>query len=331
MEEIEKLIDTEEIESLNLESSIQNQSSSRLSIIDRYGEDLTKKEYITNPSIGRDNEINEMILALITPDKGALLTGKPGIGKTAIVEGLAYRIKNGNIPNALKDWSIIKINITSLLGSSTENGNTDARLELLLNELKNQKNVILFIDEVHLLINKNANSSVDFANMLKPYLDRGTIKMIGATTTEEYEQYILRDRAFLRRFIKIDILESDAETVVKILMGTFPKYEKQLGVKLAYTDFQRENIFKFLVDMTSEYKRVYEVASRYPDVTLTLIANAFSYAVFENSEEVRIKHIYKAVCNAKNVYPDTLKKEIVKFEEQFKDMLEQENVELINK
>lgn len=328
----------EEIETLdtNLDESIEtlentNTTSNKISIIERYGEDLTKKEYITNPSIGRDNEINEMILALITPDKGALLTGKPGIGKTAIVEGLAYRIKNSDVPNALKNWSIIKINITSLLGQTSQDGNTDARLEILLNELKYRTNTILFIDEVHLLINKNANSSVDFANMLKPYLDRGTIKMIGATTTEEYETYILRDRAFLRRFIKIDIVESDPETVVKILMGTFPKFEKKLGVKLAYTDFQKENIFRFLVDMTSEYKRVYEVASRYPDVTLTILANAFSYAVFENSEEVRIKHIYKAVCNAKNIYPDTLKKEIEKFKIQFNDMLTSENVNLNEK
>ena len=223
---------------------------------------------------------------------------------------------------------IIKINITSLLGSTTENGNTDARLEILLNELKTKTNTILFIDEVHLLVNKNPNNNIDFANMLKPFLDRGTIKMIGATTTEEYEAYILRDRAFLRRFIKIDIAESDPETVVKILMGTYPKFEKKMGVKLAYTDFQKEKIFAFLVDMTSEYKRVYEISSRYPDITLTLLANAFSYAVFENSPEVRIKHIYEAVKNAKNIYPDSLKKEIEKFKVQFKDMLEQENVEI---
>ena len=90
-------------------------------------------------------------------------------------------------------------------------------------------------------------------------------------------------------------------------------------------------IFRFLVDMTSEYKRVYEIASRYPDICLTVLANAFSYAVFENSNEVRIKHIYKAVCNARNIYPDALRKEIEKFKITFKELLEEENVNLNEK
>ncbi|NLL02197.1 MAG: ATP-dependent Clp protease ATP-binding subunit [Mollicutes bacterium] len=312
-------------------SDNKEESNDSLSIIEYYGENLSKKEYITNPAIGRDQEIKEMILALISPDKGALLVGKPGIGKTAIVEGLGYLIQRGNVPEALKGWDVIKINITSLLGSSTKDGNTDSRLELLLQELKNREKTILFIDEVHLLVGKTGNTNIDFANMLKPYLDRGTIKMIGATTTEEYESYILRDRAFLRRFQKIEIIEADPETVVKILMGTYPKFEKKLGVKLAYTDFQKEMIFRFLVDMTSEYKRVYEIASRYPDICLTVLANAFSYAVFENSNEVRIKHIYKAVCNARNIYPDALRKEIEKFKITFKELLEEENVNLNEK
>ena len=316
-------------EILNLNDNVEVLDTKNSGIISSYGENLTAKDYITDPAIGREKEINEIILALITPDKGALLVGKPGIGKTAIVEGLGYRIIHNLVPDALKGWTIVKINVSSLLGETTAGNNTDSRIELLLQELKKREKTILFIDEVHLLVNRTStNTNVDFANVLKPFLDRGTIKMIGATTTEEYETYILRDRAFLRRFQKIDILESDPATVVKILMGTYPKFEKKLNVKLAYTDFQKEQIFKFLVDMTSEYKRVYEVASRYPDITLTILANAFSYAVFENSKEVRIKHIYKAICNAKNIYPDALNKEIVKFKETFKDLLEEENVDL---
>lgn len=295
-------------------------------ILEKYGEELTNRFYITDPAIERDEEIKEIILALLTPEKGALLVGKPGIGKTAIVEGLAYRIQKMNVPNALMGWKLFKINMTSLIGTIGEDG--DNRIEALINELKNKEKIIIFIDEVHLLVNRDENSGIDFANMLKPALDRGTIKMIGATTTEEYETYILKDRAFNRRFQKVDIEEADAKTTVKILLGTLPKIETQIGVKLDYTPFILERIMNFLVDMTSEYKRVYEIASRYPDICLTILANALSYALYENSEKASLKHIYKAVCNAKNIYPDAKEKAIAQFKIDFQDLIIEENVNL---
>ncbi len=300
--------------------------NNNFSILENYGEELTAKQYLTDPAIARDEEIKEMILVLLTPEKGAMLVGKPGIGKTAIVEGLAYRIQKGLVPNALLGWKLYKINMTSLIGSAGDAN--DNRIEILIQELKQKDKTIIFIDEAHLLVNRNENSGVDFANMLKPALDRGTIKMIGATTTEEYEQYILRDRAFNRRFQKIDIYEADGPTTVKILMGTLPKLETQIGVKLNYTPFVKERIMKFIVDMTSEYKRVYEVSSRYPDICLTILSNALSYALYENSTVASIKHIYKAVVNAKNIYPDAKEKAIKQFLIDFADLIKEENVNL---
>lgn len=292
------------------------------SMLDTYGECLTDKDYITNPAIARDEEIKQMILTLLTPEKSVLLVGKPGIGKTAIVEGLAYKIKADDVPVALQNWQIYKLNITSLLGSNVVNGQNENRLDLIIKELSNRKNIILFIDETHLLVSKTGG--IDFANQLKAALDRGAIKMIGATTTEEYEQYILRDRAFLRRFQKIDVLEADKPTVVKILMGTYPKLESQIGVRLEYTDFIKEKLFTFIVEMTDEYKRVYEVASRYPDICLTILANAFTFALYDNEKSVKIKHFYKAVCNARNIYEDAKVKEIARFKEEFKELIEKE-------
>lgn len=301
------------------------------SMLARYGIDLTAKTYLTDPAIGRDEEIKQCILTLMTPEKSALLVGKPGIGKTAIVEGISYRIQKGMVPEVLKGMKIIRINVSSLLGMTTdESGRTENRLDLLIKEIMNADNVILFIDETHVLVNKNTqdNQGIDFANMLKAGLDRGDIKMIGATTTEEYEAYILKDRAFLRRFQKIEVEEADKATCVKILMGTTPKIEAQVGVKLNYTDFIKERIMTFIVEMTDEYKRVYEVASRYPDICLTILSNAFTYALYDNEPVVKMKHIYKAICNARNIYEDAKKKEIERFKVEFADLLREENVDL---
>ncbi len=298
---------------------------SKVSILDTYGENLSKKEYITNPAIGRESEIEQTIEILLTPEKSALLVGKAGIGKTAIVEGIGYRMGIGTIPNALKPYDIIKVNVSSLLGDTVIDGHTENRLQLLVDELKTKKNIILFIDEVHLLVNRNtSNMSIDFANMLKPGLDRGDIKMIGATTDEEYEAYILRDRAFLRRFLKVDVFEPTQEQCTQILMGTYPKYEKRTGVRFGYTDFVRQKVCAFLVQMTDEYKRIYEIGNRYPDIALTMLMSAFSMALYENSPEVKIKHVFKAIKRTKSVYEDAKVKEIAKFKKEFADLIAEE-------
>lgn len=310
-------------------SAEQKEINKKKSILEMYGENLSKKKYITNPAIARDDEIEKTILTILTPDKSAILVGKAGIGKTAIVEGIAYKIQNNDVPNAIKGYDIIKVNTSSLLGKYVgEDGNEELKINMLLKEVEKASNTILFIDEIHTLVIESRNSGVDFVNAMKPALSRGDIKVIGATTLDEYNQYLIRDKAFLRRFEKIDVAEPDAETTVKILMGSYPKIEKQTGVKLAYSNFVIENIMKFIVDMTSKYKRVYELGSRYPDNALALLSKAFSYAKFDNSEFVTFKHIYKAIMNCQSVYSDVVKKEAEVFKVKFKDFIEKENVDL---
>ena len=309
-------------------SAEQKEVNKKKSILEMYGENLSKKKYITNPAIARDDEIEKTILTILTPDKSAILVGKAGIGKTAIVEGIAYKIQNNDVPNAIKGYDIIKVNTSSLLGKYVgEDGNEELKINMLLKEVEKASNTILFIDEIHTLVIESRNSGVDFVNAMKPALSRGDIKVIGATTLDEYNQYLIRDKAFLRRFEKIDVAEPDAETTVKILMGSYPKIEKQTGVKLAYSNFVIENIMKFIVDMTSEYKRVYELGSRYPDNALALLSKAFSYAKFDNSEFVTFKHIYKAIMNCQSVYSDVVKKEADVFKVKFKNFIEKENVD----
>ena len=290
------------------------------SVLGRYADEMTATQYITDPAIARDNEIKNLILVLLTPEKSGLLVGKPGIGKTAIVEGLAYRVQRKMVPNVLMGYRIFRINTVALLGNDNDGDN---RVFKLVQELNSLDKVILFIDEIHTLI---GDGRLDLANMFKEGLSRGTIKIIGATTTYEYEHFILRDKAFMRRFDKVDVAEPTEEMCVQILMKTLPKLEYQTGVKLAYSDFQKENICKFIVSMTSEYKRVYEISSRYPDIALVLLRQAFSNAIYENKVTVGFKNIYDAVRFTKVVYPDVIKKELVKFRELFKDELSKEGV-----
>ena len=204
-------------------------------------------------------------------------------------------------------------------------GTNEPKITVLLNEIKDNQKLILFIDEIHTLIDTgNDSDSMDFAQVFKPGLDRGNIKIIGATTSDEYDTYILRDKAFVRRFTKIDVEEPTREHTIKILMGTFPKFEKLTGAKLKYTPFIQEKIMTFIVDLTSEYKRVYEYSARYPDIALTILQQAFSYAVFDNKKEVGIRDIKKAIENTKLVYPDVIKKEMNHFFEEFSDIYRME-------
>ena len=290
------------------------------SILEKIGENLTEVKYIVNPAIARDKELKELVMVLLTPEKSAVLVGKPGIGKTAIVEGLAYRIQLNDVPNALMGYQLYRINTPSLLGDY----DGENRVVSLVNELKTKEKIIIFIDEIHTLIGNNAEGALDLANMFKEGLSRGTIKLIGATTDYEYERYILRDKAFVRRFEKIEIEEPTQEMCVQILMRTVPKIETQTGVKLPYSDFIKEKIMAFIVDMTSEYKRVYEISSRYPDIALTILRQAFSQALYENRTTIGMKNIYDAINSTKAVYPDVIKKELVKFKEIFaKERLEE--------
>ena len=298
------------------------------SVLDNYGTDLTKKNYITNPAIAREDEIKRAMVILLTPEKSALLVGKPGIGKTAIVEGIAYLIQQGNVPNVLKNYRIISLNSTSLLGKIVINGRETLIASLLVEELKNAEKTILFIDEIHTLIGGNSDGPMDLANILKAGLDRGDIKVIGATTTVEYETYILRDRAFLRRFEKIDILEPSKETTVKILMGTIPKLEKQTGVKNKYNPYVTELLMKSIVSATDEFKRVYGIAAMYPDVSLSILQQAFSTALFENKEYVDIKDFYNAIMSSRKIYPDSIIKELDSFRTTFNELCAQENIVL---
>lgn len=303
------------------ELRLKEQQTGKISILAHYGDDFCSRDYITNPAIGRKEEIKQLILILLTPEKSGILVGKPGIGKTSIVEGLAYQLQRNNVPDALKGYRIVSVKTTSLLGTLPSG---ETRLQTLIDELKELDKIILFIDEIHMLMGATSESSLDFANMFKESLGRGSIKMIGATTNDEYERYVLRDKAFVRRFQRVDVEEPTREQTIKILMGTLPKIEKNTGAKLKYSNYIQSEIMAFIVDITTEYKRVYGIGSRYPDICLTLLSQAFSQAVFDNRREVNIFDIRNAIENSKNIYPDVIRKELVNFDTKFRQIISEE-------
>ena len=326
-EEITRLTKMNQNINSNGEQNTYDIKSKRISILDTYGENFIKKEFITNPAIGREKELKELMLILLTPDKSAILTGKPGVGKTSIVEGLAYLIQKRQVPNQLLNYQIIKVNTSALLGIDPVTG--ESKIQNLIEELKNYEHLILFIDEIHTLMGSKGEA-LDFANMFKPGLDRGDIKVIGATTTEEYERYILRDKAFVRRFQKVIVEEPTREQNIQICLGTLPKIEKRTGAEMMYSNFVKQTMMDFLTDITSEYKRVYEIGSRYPDVTLTLIQDAFSYAMFDNRKYVNVLDFRKAIENCKNIYPDVITKSLPIFDETFRGEIEDARLNMIN-
>lgn len=299
-----------------------------ISILKTYGEDLTNKNYITYPSIAREDELKKLMIVLLTPEKSGLLVGKAGIGKTAIVEGLAYRILNNMVPNALMGYRVIKINSSALVGKLTYNGKEELVISILVEELKKQEKLILFIDEVHTLIGSSGDGPMDLANILKPVIDRGMVKIIGATTDIEYNTYIVRDRAFLRRFDRIDVLEPTEKVAADIVMGSLPKIEKQTGIKFRYNDYITRMLVESVVSATNPYKRVYGLGAMYPDICFSVITAAFSNALYNNHPNVGVEDVYFAIKNSKRIYPDSIIKELNLFREKFKQICDQEGIDL---
>jgi len=188
-----------------------------------------------DPVIGREKEIEEVQLVLARRNKAnVMMIGDPGVGKTAIAEGLARKIVEGSVPKFIQDNTVYSLDISAMLAGSKYRGDFEERLKMVLGALEKKKNCILFIDEAHMMSGAGANSgsSNDMANMLKPALSKGTIKVVASTTWEEYRKHFEKDRALMRRFQRVTIDEPSETTTIKILKGLRKYYEKHHGVKI---------------------------------------------------------------------------------------------------
>lgn len=199
----------------------------------RYARNLTllAEEGRIEPVIGRDSEIRRILQILSRKTKNnPVLVGPPGTGKTAIVEGLAHRIIRGDVPQELSGLRIWSLDMTALMAGTSQHGEFEERLKSVVEDAKSDPNIVLFIDEMHLLM--GAGGSVDAANILKPELARGELKVLGATTTDEYVQYVEKDKAFARRFQKVIVDEPDTEAAIAIIRGIKQRFETFHRIKI---------------------------------------------------------------------------------------------------
>lgn len=240
-------------------------------VLEKFGTDVTRKarEGKYDPMIGREDVIERMIQVLSRRTKNnPVLTGEPGVGKTAVVEGLAQRIAEGRIPANLKDKKIISLDLVGMLSGARFRGDFEERMKTFLEEAERDGNVILFIDELHMIMGAGAGASetMDAANILKPVLARGGLQVIGATTLKEYRRHIEKDAAFERRFQPVTVEEPDKEDAVRILMGLKGRYETYHGLTIT------EEAVRAAVELSDRY-----IQDRFlPDKAVDLMDEAAS-------------------------------------------------------
>ena len=240
------------------------------SLIAKYSRDLTKlaEEGRLDPVIGRTEEINRIIRTISRRTKNnPCLVGEPGVGKTAIVEGLAQRIVSGDVPKTIRSKRLLTLDLSAMVAGSKYRGEFEERIKKVIAEVIEAGNIILFLDEIHTLIGAGGSEgSIDASNILKPSLARGEIQLIGATTHDEYRKYVTKDAALERRFQPIDVPEPDEATAIEIIKGIKHKYEEHHGVTIT------DDAVEACVTLSARY-----ISDRYlPDKAIDLMDEAAS-------------------------------------------------------
>ena len=289
--------------SYNDAANLDSKSNANTPTLNQYGKDLTElaKQNKLDPVIGRENEIERVIEILSRRTKNnPVLIGEPGVGKTAVVEGLAQMIYENNVPEILKGKRVVSLDMASMIAGAKYRGEFEERLKKALQEIKTAKNVILFIDEIHTIVGAgSAEGAMDAANILKPLLSRGEIQVIGATTLNEYRKYIEKDSALERRFQSVIVEEPSIEDTIEILRGLKDKYEAHHKVKITDEAIKEATILseRYITDRFLPDKAIDLIDEACSKAKIKSLTKPESYKNLEKELEKKSKEKEEAIIS----------------------------------
>lgn len=302
----------EKVPGLKILSDVRERKND-LETLRKFGEFLTDKDFITNPAVGREKELYKMQKILLSPDKSLLLYGEAGCGKTSLVLGLAYQIQNDQVAKPLLDKKILSLNVANMLSDTAYLGTLERKMNILINELKHHPEVILFIDEIHLVVGAGMtkHSRIDIANILKPYLACGEIKMIGATN----DDHIFQDEAFRRRFQLMPVDAPCEKALNSILKSVINNFEQRTNIPFQYHDERQDVIIKALIEATNTNHQKYSDRGTSLDCAIGILSDAFGSARIDGAKEVGVKHVKEAISDCSRLYDITKEDAIYELEE----------------
>ena len=263
---------------------------------------LTEKRFKTEPIIGRGNELKELMIALASNNKSAILVGPSGVGKSVIVNELAYLIQNGNVPQFLKDKKVFKVNVAEFTAGTRYRGEMEERFNRIIKDIK-EEDAILFIDEIHTIVGAGTTDGdkLNVSEMLKPVLDDGNIKIIGTTTNEEYNKFF-ETTALKRRFEKILIHEPDNILLSNIIRKTFIDYFNITNISALKIEQYLDIITEELINLTSKKNRTYNDIENNPSLVISIIDKAFAEAKLLDNEYLEIDNIIYGINSCNRLY-----------------------------
>ena len=296
-----------DINSINKDSSYndsaKNNDNSNIKRIssDKY-KILTEKNFKTEPIIGRGTELKELMIALASENKSAILVGPSGVGKSVIVNELAYLIQNGNVPNFLKDKKIFKVNVMDFTINTKYRGEMEERFNRIIKDIK-EEDAILFIDEIHTIVGVGTSDGdkLNVSEMLKPVLDSEDIKVIGTTTNEEYSNFF-ETTALKRRFEKININEPDDILLSSIIRKTFIDYFNNTNISALEIENYLDIIIEELIKLTNKKNRTYNDIENNPSLVISIIDKAFAEAKLLDNEYLTIDNIIYGINSCNRLY-----------------------------